>query len=153
VVLLISISPFIRIAFDRWNYLKNNNSLTDFVTSGRWERAALFYDDLSAINLLFGRGFEPDGGSIFFEIDFLDLLQSNGAFGALILCFWFGWFAGSLKALIIENNFVNFFRLGSLLIIIGVSFLAGHVFYSGMLAPFVIFLVRLPAVQKEVSHT
>lgn len=151
--LLIAISPFIKIAFDRWIYLKNNNSLTDFVTSGRWDRAAQFFDDLSAIKLLFGEGFEPGGGSTFFEIDSLDLLQSNGAFGALILCFWFAWFVGSLKALISQNNFFNFFRLGSLTIIIGISFLAGHVFYSGMLAPFVIFLIVLPTFQNEVFHT
>ncbi|MFZ6727576.1 hypothetical protein ACO0K2_18965 [Undibacterium sp. MH2W] len=134
--------PILEVAIDRWLFhLDIHSDLIYFITSGRSERIGdlgnLIFNAPSVLSLVFGYGWIAEKGRFSFENDFFDAI---GVFGPLGLAFsltWIGWMISGFKVYIQKRSINGIFTGYAMLIIILISFIAGHVLMSVMAAPFV----------------
>lgn len=135
IIALISIiSPFFDTisisAIDRWTYFYNTGGLTQLIFSGRdefWEmkKEAFFYSPF--FTQMFGMGVE--GKAV--ERDHLDSLISFGYIGLFaVLLFFFYLLFVAIKSR--KNNSLMKVVIFSDLLVLGIGYMAGHVWYSAM---------------------
>ena len=144
--------------FNRFLFYLNSRGILGALFSGREVRVSPFFDqfanDWNLINQILGKGI-PDGiHAGYIEFDSVDILSSFGVLGLLSVCLiWFYFILHACKFLGFGSRFAfQVFMLVIMLIII--SNMSGHIFYSGLAMPFLgILLGILPAEYKREHST
>lgn len=132
---------FVYSAIDRWTYFYSHTStLMSFLTSMRSDRidsfVHLYRSVFSPVDIVMGRGWMGIPGIGSFEMDVFDLLVSSGVVGLLVYVVWLQWLGGMIRAYFKHTSKEVLFGISVTSLVVGISFLAGHVMYSAMLSPF-----------------
>lgn len=132
---------------DRWTYAYNEGGTLNLIFSGRHEfwaakKELFFHSNLTT--QLFGMGIE--GKSI--ERDHLDALLIFGYFGEIMIVFFFFYLVVMAIRYRHNNSYVKIVIFSDLLIL-GVGYMAGHVWFSGMASVYIALINVLPLVRYK----
>ena len=142
------------------NYQRADN-FGNFLLSGRDDRfndSKELFNSYSLPEKLFGTGWnypqqrihEQMNGWGSSEVDYLDILVSNGIIGlALIYLFWAGVYFRICKALFVRRNVYTVPLFLSFSIIFLNSFLSGHILYSALLGHYLGFFAAIIILSKK----
>lgn len=148
---------FLLNAFARWeHFMSIGTSLTDGLTSGRTRRLDEFWRllETNTLFLFVGLGgYYKEVLSV--ELDFFDLLVRLGMFVTFTVYVFWGYLAFVNLRYGIRKSFREaIMACYSICLLVCVGLIAGHVMYSAMLAPFIIFLALsfriIPVTRKLV---
>lgn len=125
-------------AIERWDYVYNKGGLTQLIYSGRddfWNMQGRLFYDSGFLTQLFGMG----GYEKFIERDHLDSMLMFGYLGLILIVIFF------LYLLIRTfrhryNNSLMKIVIFSDLLILGIGYMAGHVWFSAMASVYIALL-------------
>tara|TARA_R110000772_G_scaffold268725_1_gene398198 strand:- start:6907 stop:8112 length:1206 start_codon:yes stop_codon:yes gene_type:complete len=147
---------FLLNAFARWeHFMSIGTSFTDGLTSGRTRRLDEFWWllETDSLFLLIGLGGYYKA-VLSVELDFFDLLIRLGIFITLIVYIFWGYLAFiNVRFGIKKRSREAIMACYSICLLVCVGLIAGHVMYSAMLAPFIIFLAlffRIPPTTQKL---
>lgn len=125
----------------RWSYFLAKLGLVSMLFSTRDQRVGPFLvefnDDWTWVQKLLGKGVPDETTRIFIEIDSLDILQSAGLVGTiLILGFWFLLILSIASRMAVSRPLANVSMASFVFSALFLANTAGHVMYAGMVLPY-----------------
>lgn len=132
-------------SLNKWTYSYNKGGILNLIFSGRheyWEvKKDLFFNSSFTDQLL---GLGMDGKTV--ERDHLDALLAFGYFGVIMIAFFLSYLLVMAIRYRHNNSLVKVVIFSDLLIL-GIGYIAGHVWFSGMASVYIALINVLPLVR------
>jgi hypothetical protein len=145
--------------YDRWIFKFNQSGdFISFIFNGRDERLEraeyIFLNDYNIFEQVFGAGtvyYQEQMSTLYnrlpIEIDFLDVLLSNGIVGLfLVYSFWFYFLFRTFYMSFYKQHAFSSLVFFQISVLISISFIAGHVVYSSLTGYYLSITLALSAV-------
>lgn len=142
---------FFKLMTGRWQFFIDKYGAATYLMGGekRLTEISDFLTNISNEPLTLFYGFGWKGNT---ENNFFDLLQGYGIWGLLILIIWAFWLVKYIKLSIKKKE--NIYRFISLIfiLIIGISYFAGHLIQSASLAPFIALFANSDKIIEKIKN-